>query len=231
MKEPLLRAQALARRFPRPDGAGEHTVLRSASLTLSAGEAVAIVGPSGSGKTTLIHLLAGLDRPDEGLVEIGGEVMSTLDEDGRADLRSRRVGLVLQGDQLLPQCSALHNVLVPTLARPAGDRRARRARAQELLQAVGLSDFMSHRPAQLSAGQRQRVAVARALIQRPSVVLADEPTGALDRATSDSLLEVLDTLRRDHATGLVIVTHDPEVVARMDRTLRLVDGVLESTPS
>jgi predicted ABC-type transport system involved in lysophospholipase L1 biosynthesis ATPase subunit len=226
---PLLTAEGLVRRFQRPDGQGVHTVLCGASLTLSEGEAVAIVGPSGSGKTTLIHLLAGLERPDDGRVAVAGQVISTLDEDGRADLRSRHIGLVLQRDQLLPQCTALHNVLIPTLARHTDDRATLRARALELLNAVGLSHVVSHRPAELSAGQRQRVAVARALIHRPKVLLADEPTGALDRETSDSLLEVLNRLRRDHATGLIIVTHDPSVVARMDRTLRLVDGALKST--
>jgi predicted ABC-type transport system involved in lysophospholipase L1 biosynthesis ATPase subunit len=228
---PLLNAEALVRRFQRPDGQGEHLVLRGASVTLNEGEAVAIVGPSGSGKTTLIHLLAGLDRPDEGSVHIAGQVISSLDEDGRAGLRSRHIGLVLQQDQLLPQCTALHNVLIPTLARPSGDPETLRARALDLLNAVGLSEVISHRPAQLSAGQRQRVAVARALIQRPTLILADEPTGALDRETSDGLLEVFERLRRDHATGLIIVTHDASVVARMDRTLSLVDGALESTSS
>lgn len=228
MTTPLMRAEGLVRRFKRPDGQGEHVVLRGASLTLNASEAVAIVGPSGSGKTTLIHLLAGLDRPDEGSVQVAGQTLSSLDEDARADLRSQHIGLVLQHDQLLPQCTAIENVLIPTLARPSGDRKELRGRALDLLRTVGLADLLSHRPAQLSAGQRQRVAVARALIQRPAVILADEPTGALDRETSDGLISALDTVRKDHATGLIIVTHDASVVARMDRTLRLVDGVLEA---
>ena len=227
MTTALITADALVRRFKRPDGRGERTVLRSASLTLMAGESVAVVGPSGSGKTTLMHLLAGLDLPDSGTVTVAGCDVSSLDEDGRAGLRSRHIGLVLQRDQLLPQCTALQNVLIPTLVHRSADHEALRIRALELLDAVGLSDLISHRPSELSAGQRQRVAVARALIHQPKVLLADEPTGALDRATSQDLLELLNRLRHEHATGLLIVTHDESVIASADRTLCLVDGTLE----
>ena len=224
MSAPALTADGLVRHFSRPDGE-THTVLDGASLTLSPGEAVAIIGPSGSGKTTLIHLLAGLEQPSAGVVRVAGQALDGLDEDARASLRNQQVGLVLQQDQLLPQCTALENVLLPTLARATRDAAAQ-GRAVELLEAVGLGDRAAHRPAQLSAGQRQRVAVARALIHEPSVLLADEPTGALDRGTSTELLALLLRVRAERNTALLIVTHDDDIVAGMDRALALVDGRL-----
>ena len=223
--QPLV-AQDLVKRFPRLDGQGDHTVLDGACLTVEPGEALAIVGPSGSGKTTLINLFSGLDRANAGTVVLAGQSLDTLDEDARADLRNRSVGLVLQRDQLLPQCTALDNVLIPTLARAAPAGADLENRALGLLDAVGLAAFAAHRPAQLSAGQRQRVAVARALIHGPTIVLADEPTGALDRATSADLLGLLLEMRAAHGTALVIVTHDEAVVAQMDRALTLDDGRL-----
>ena len=231
MSAPMLIAEGLKRCFVRPAQGGLHEVLRGASLRVSSGEAVAIVGPSGSGKTTLIHLLSGLDVPEEGSVSIAGHLMSGQDEDKRAALRARHVGLVLQHDQLLVQCTALENVLLPTLHTPRSETAALKARAEALLESVGLADLMAHRPAQLSAGQRQRVALARALIRAPDVLLADEPTGALDRASSSALLEVLESVRAHYATAMVIVTHDEAVVARMDRALALRDGRLESRSS
>ncbi|MDP6946493.1 MAG: ABC transporter ATP-binding protein [Myxococcota bacterium] len=229
MTEPVLTAEGLVRRFSRPDG-DVHTVLDGASLTLAAGEAVAIVGPSGSGKTTLVNLLAGLDRPDGGTVQVAGQALAGLDEDARATLRNQHVGLVLQQDQLLAQCTALENVLLPTLARSTREDRVS-DRALSLLEAVGLGAFASHRPAQLSAGQRQRVAVARALIHQPCVVLADEPTGALDRDTSSELLARLLEVRAARDTALLVVTHDDTIVAGMDRALTLCDGRLVPAPS
>ena len=231
MSDPVLTAQSLVRRFARPDGeAGAHVVLDGATLTLAPGEAVAIIGPSGSGKTTLFNLLAGLDRPDEGSVTVAGQALGGLHEDARADLRNQHVGLVLQQDQLLAHCTAAQNVLLPTLARSRADDEVS-ARALSLLEAVGLGAFASHRPAQLSAGQRQRVAVARALIHQPSVLLADEPTGALDRGTSAELLALLLRVRSERDTALLVVTHDDDIVAGMDRTLALVDGRLVPVPS
>ena len=224
MTPPAVAAQGLIRRFGRPGG-GQHTVLDGVSLTVTPGEAVAIIGPSGSGKTTLLNLLSGLDRPDAGTIEVGGQALHTLDDDARADLRNKHVGVVLQQDQLLAQCTALDNVLLPTLARRTREEGTE-DRAQGLLEAVGLSAFLGHRPAQLSAGQRQRVAVARALIHEPSLLLADEPTGALDRGTSEELLTLLLRLRTERQTALIIVTHDDRVVARVDRALTLVDGQL-----
>ena len=226
MSPPALVAEGLVRRFPLPDGSGVHTVLDGASLNLAPGEAVAIVGPSGSGKTTLLNLLSGLERPDAGTVQVAGHALESLSEDARADLRNRHVGLVLQQDQLLPQCTALENVLLPTLARAAARDAGVRERALSLLEAVGLAAFSSHRPSQLSAGQRQRVAVARALIQQPGVLLADEPTGALDRETSSELLALLLQVRAERDTALLVVTHDDTIVAGMDRTLVLADGRL-----
>jgi len=238
-----LAAEGLVRRFARPGHAGGVggagllstlgreagylTVLDGASLAVSPREAVAIVGPSGSGKSTLLHLLSGLDRPDAGTIHVAGHDLGALNENARADLRNQHLGLVLQQDQLLPQCTALENVLIPTLAR-AGTRDAGiQERALSLLKAVGLAAFAAHRPAQLSAGQRQRVAVARALIHQPAVLLADEPTGALDRGTSAELLALLLEVRQAQNTALVVVTHDETLARGMDRTLVLTDGRLE----
>ena len=226
MIAPVARAQGLIRRFERPGGEGVHEVLSGVTLEVAPGSSIAIVGPSGSGKSTLLHLLAGLDVPDEGEVQVGGEVMSALDEDGRAALRARHVGIVLQRDQLLSQCTAFENVLLPTLSRRGSARHALHERATRLLGAVGLEAFMAHTPAQLSVGQRQRVAIARALILSPRLLLADEPTGALDRESSDDLVALLGALRDQEDIAMVIVTHDEAVVSGLDEALALRDGVL-----
>lgn len=226
MSGALVSAQGLHRRFERPAGAGTHEVLRGASLSLEPGEALAIVGPSGSGKSTLMHLLAGLDVPDSGEVFIGAESMSARDEDGRSALRAKHIGIVLQGDQLLVQCTALENVLLPTIKQGALREDQRITRAKALLESVGLKDFLAHKPAQLSAGQRQRVALARALILSPSLLLADEPTGALDRETSRELLSLLGELREREQIAMIIVTHDEAIAAGLDTVLELRDGVL-----
>lgn len=216
---------AVSKRYPRPEGGAPSDVLAGVSLSIGAGEAVAVVGPSGAGKTTLLNLLGLLDRPDAGSVSLDGADVSALDEDGRAQVRAERLGFVFQQHRLLPQCTALENVLVPTIATGRQDLE----RAESLLAAVGLADRMHHRPGQLSVGECQRVAVARALINQPALVLADEPTGALDQGTARRLVDLLWEVRSiDPTPALLVVTHDEAVAARMDRVLELSGGRLQS---
>jgi predicted ABC-type transport system involved in lysophospholipase L1 biosynthesis ATPase subunit len=228
-EERLLTLDAVTMQYPAPDGTPGPVVLRDLSLAVRAGDSLAIVGPSGSGKSTLLHLMAGLDRPGTGRVSVEGRDLASLSEGDLADLRSRRIGLVFQLHHLLPQCTALENVLVPTL--PLRDRAARAAapaRARRLLERVGLGDRLDYRPAQLSGGQCQRVALARALINGPALLLADEPTGSLDHATALAMADLLAALNREEQVTLIVVTHAPEVAARMQRRLLLRDGRLEA---
>jgi lipoprotein-releasing system ATP-binding protein len=200
-------------------------VLRGVNLALAEGESVAIVGPSGCGKSTLLHLLGTLDRPSSGTVRLDSENYAGLDDKALAALRNRKIGFVFQAHHLLPQCTVLENVLVPMLVTgvtPEGHERALR-----LLDRVGLSDRLTHRPAQLSGGECQRVAVVRALINRPRLLLADEPTGSLDRAAAEVLSTLLAELNRDEKVALVCATHSHRLAARMGRVLSLVDGILQ----
>lgn len=202
---------------------GPLTVLRDVTFALAPGASVAIVGPSGSGKTTLLGLCAGLDRPSSGAVSIAGEAIGELDEDARALVRNAHVGFVFQNFQLIPTLTALENVLVPVEL--AGDS-TREAEGRALLARVGLGERCDHYPVQLSGGEQQRVALARALMNAPSLLLADEPTGNLDRDTGAQILELLFGLAQQHRHALVVVTHAPEVAARCDRVLRLENGLL-----
>jgi len=197
------------------------TVLSAVDLRIAAGEAVAIVGPSGSGKSTLLGLLAGLDRPTEGHVLIDGVALEGLNEDQLARLRRDRLGFVFQNFQLLGNLTARENVLLTLELAGAQDAGAR---CDDLLARVGLAQRGHHYPAQLSGGEQQRVALARAFAPRPRILLADEPTGNLDRETSASVLQLLFGLREQHGTTLVIVTHEPEVAGRADRLIRLAGG-------
>ncbi len=209
------------------EGPSRVDVLRGVDLTVEAGELVAIIGASGSGKTTLLQLLGGLDVPSDGEVSVAGRAMSGLDDRARGRLRNRELGFVYQFHHLLPEFSALENVAMPLLIRRDSVESAR-TRAAELLRKVGLGDRLDHKPAQLSGGERQRAAVARALITRPAVVLADEPTGNLDGPTGARVFELMLELNREEETALIVVTHDLAIAGRMQRILRLEDGVLRA---
>jgi len=207
-------------------GAATH-VLRGVDLCLDGGESLAIVGASGCGKSTLLNIIGALDRPSAGRVVLEGQDLATLDDEALAGLRNRRLGFVFQLHHLLPQCNVLENVLVPTLAGPVPDRReAAEERALRLLARVGLADRLAHRPGQLSGGERQRVAVVRALINEPKLLLADEPTGALDRASAERLSDLLVELNREEAVSLIVVTHSLALAERMGRVVELRDGAL-----
>ena len=223
MSSPVLTCSHLAKHFMQGDTRVD--VLRGVELNVQSGERIAIVGASGSGKTTLLQLIGGLDLPSAGTVTIAGENINELSDVARGELRNRAVGFVYQFHHLLPEFSALENVAMPLLVRrvPLGDARKQ---AQALLERVGLASRLEHRPSQLSGGERQRAAVARALVTKPQLVLADEPTGNLDGANAKQVFDLMLELNSDVGTALVIVTHAPELASRMQRVLTLKDGVL-----
>ena len=199
-------------------------VLRGISLTVQRGDSLAIVGPSGSGKSTLLNILGSLDSPTRGSIRLDGEELAHLPEQKLAAIRSQKIGLVFQSHHLLPQCSVLENILVPALPPTGRAPTSALERAKQLLERVGLEHRVDHRPAQLSGGECQRVAVVRALINRPSLILADEPTGALDHSTAESLADLLVELNRDEQVTLIVVTHSEELAAKMGTTHQLQDG-------
>jgi len=200
------------------------SVLKGITLKIERARAMAIVGPSGCGKSTLLNIIGGLDHATSGRVLFDGKDLAGLNDDDLARIRSREIGFVFQMHHLLPQCTVLENVLVPTLA--GRERTGTRRDAESLLTRVGLADRMSHRPGELSGGQRQRVAVARALINKPKLLLADEPTGSLDQESSLSIAELLAQLNRDDGVTMVVVTHSRELASRMGHVVELSAGIL-----
>ena len=234
--EPLLKLANVSRRYDSPDNAGSLAVLSEISLEVTPGESLAIVGPSGSGKSTLLHIIGTLDRPTSGQVWFAGKDVSQLLEPELAAVRNQQIGFIFQAHYLLPQCTVLENVLVPTLANqsrsgvppdPSLSSESVADRASRLLTRVGLASRASHRPGELSGGERQRVAVVRALINRPQLLLADEPTGALDHAAAQQLGQLLIELNREEGVTLMVVTHALELARRMNRVLELRDGRLQ----
>jgi len=247
MPAPLLQLTGVTKRYESRGGANPLPVLNGISLIVERGETLAIVGPSGSGKSTLLQIIGTLDRPESGEVLLDGKNLATLDDLRLAEVRSQQIGFVFQSHYLLPQCTVIENVLVPTLARsrgresaassvPANDRRltsaatkaseSTDARATRLLKRVGLGERLHHRPGQLSGGERQRVAVVRALINQPQLLLADEPTGSLDHVSAGSLGQLLVKLNNEEGVTLIVVTHALELAKRMGRVLKLEDGKL-----
>ena len=222
---PVLRCRGVVRRFR--EGSSELEVLTGIDLDVTAAERVAIIGTSGSGKTTLLQIMGGLDDPTEGEVYVDGQAMHGGDELSKGDLRNRYIGFVYQFHHLLPEFTAAENVAMPLLIRrePKSDALAK---AAELLGRVGLGERLTHKPGELSGGERQRAAVARALITRPQLVLADEPTGNLDAGNGEHVLKLMLELNRELETSLVIVTHDRKIAERMDRILVLENGTLRS---
>jgi lipoprotein-releasing system ATP-binding protein len=240
----LLELTDVTKRYDSLGGASEVEVLNGVSLSVARGESLAIVGPSGSGKSTLLQIIGTLDRPTSGRVTLNGQDLNQLDDSRLAAVRNRQIGFVFQSHYLLPQCSVLENVLVPTLANvgqasrlsPSEEktetggtpvlRETVEARAERLLKRVGLNERMNHRPGQLSGGERQRVAVVRALINKPELLLADEPTGALDHVSARSLGQLLVDLNREEGVTLIVVTHALELAKRMGRVMELQNGRL-----
>ncbi len=231
---PLLKLVQVTRRYDSPEDGASLVVLRDVSFEVARGETIAIVGPSGSGKSTLLQIMGTLDRPTTGQVLLNGRDLAGLNEKDLAAVRNREIGFVFQSHYLLPQCTVLENVLVPTLAetraQSGAPKRAERPsqRARRLLARVGLDDRMEHRPGQLSGGECQRVAVVRALINHPQLLLADEPTGSLDHTSAERLVQLLVDLNREEGTTLIVVTHARDLAAQMGRVLALRDGHLDT---
>jgi putative ABC transport system ATP-binding protein len=209
-------------------GAGHVHILKDIDLHIGRGEAIGLIGPSGSGKSTLLMVMAGLERPDTGALLVAGQPLNALDEDALALFRGRNVGIVFQSFHLIPTMTALENVAVPLELAGARDAHERAARE---LEAVGLGERQRHYPAELSGGEQQRVALARALAPDPPILLADEPTGNLDEATGEAIIELLFAKHRQRGTTLVLVTHDPALASRCDRVVKLRSGRIEPQPS
>ena len=215
----------VTKRYESPGGGEGTSVLAGVSCSLHAGESLAVAGPSGSGKSTLLNIIGALDRPTTGTVRLAGRDLADLDDSSLAEIRNREIGFIFQLHHLLPQCTVFENVLVPTLAGGSANAEAE-DRARRLIERVGLGERTGYRPSQLSGGERQRVAIVRALINQPTLLLADEPTGSLDHSTANSIIELLVELNREQAVALIVVTHAPDLARRMNRVLTLSEGVL-----
>jgi lipoprotein-releasing system ATP-binding protein len=221
----LLQAKEVTKKYKTP--AGTLAILSGVDLSLSRGDSAAVMGPSGTGKSTLLYILGALDQPTSGIVLVDGVNPHILSQDQAAAFRNRKVGFVFQDHCLLPQCSVLENVLVPALVH--GCDAATIAHAKKLLDRVGLAARLDHRPAELSGGEKQRAAIARALLHRPALILCDEPTGNLDRASADSVAGLLLELQAEHKSVLVVVTHSLELASRFAKRFELIDGRLVET--
>jgi len=221
----ILEIKKLTKTYSSPSGDSERTVLSDIDLTVNRGESVAITGPSGSGKSTLLNIIGTLDSPTSGSVSLDGEDTSTLSPKELSQIRSTRIGFIFQLHHLLPQCTVLENVLIPTIPfiSPSGDTETR---AVSLLERVGMGEHLHHQPSQLSGGEQQRVAVVRALINNPKLLLADEPTGSLDEENSKNLVELLLQLNEEEQTALICVTHSQEIADLMKTRYKLVHGNL-----
>lgn len=218
MSETAIEIEGVAKHY------GALEVLRGVDFTVPAGSFTAIIGKSGSGKSTLLGVMSGLEKADAGRIVVQGQDLSSLDETGMANLRRRAIGIVFQSFNLIPSLSALENTLLPTFFDDDTPAAARRQRAIDLLGQVGLGERMHHRPSELSGGEQQRVAMARALVNQPKILLADEPTGNLDVDTGAAILELLLAMSRAHATTLVVVTHDRDIAAKADTIIEMKDG-------
>ena len=225
----LLELRNISKKYEIPSGEGHTTVLRDVSLQITQGESVAVVGPSGSGKSTLLNIIGALDKPTSGVVTFAGKNLADLDDAELSQIRNQEIGFVFQLHHLLPQCTVFENVLIPTIppGLEKGDEDVQE-RARDLLGRVGLEKHKDYFPAQLSGGEMQRVAVIRALINRPKLVLADEPTGSLDRESSENLGQLLVKVNKEEGTTLITVTHSIEIARLMDKVYRLQDGILEN---
>jgi ABC-type lipoprotein export system ATPase subunit len=224
----MLELVHVAKKYESPGDKQGLTVLKDISLKVEPGRSLAIVGPSGSGKSTLLNIMGSLDYPTGGQVLFDGQDIALLDQKELAKIRNRQIGFVFQLHHLLPQCTVLENLLVPALAyKKRSSMEEVSNRAEQLLEQVGLKEFLLYRPGELSGGQRQRVAVVRALINKPKLLLADEPTGSLDKDSSENIAELLVELNRSEKVTLVVVTHSLNLAERMDRVIELSDGLLK----
>lgn len=226
--EPVLRAEHIAKHFDNEAGEGNLEILKDINLSIALSEIVAIVGSSGCGKSTLLHILGGLDRPNSGNVFWEGESVYSLKADKLADFRNGNVGFVFQFHHLLPEFTAIENVMMPAFIRGT-DQKTAEKKATALLDRFGLANRLTHRPSQLSGGEQQRVSMARALMNEPSVILADEPTGNLDEKNTELILSLLFELRKDRDLSIVLITHEQDIAKRCDTTYTLHNGVLSNT--